>query len=818
MKRALPALLLLGLAGCPGGLNVDYGNAFPCDFSADEAVRDAPCTSVHPGEWVCGTDNVCRPNADEGLQGETPEPTVLPATRVLPQVLAGPNRLVASDPQSAGRLLVLQEDGGFVLVTSARRQFTPLPLQIPSVPLPRELALGVEADGGTLLALRQGDRAAIADAADTTALLVRDGRTGDPVAGVRALRMDARPRPVSGDEAPVSLVLDDGTAGETRRPTAAATLLAYRPLDGGIAPALPDGGPNFIADVRFLPRNLLETVPAGAPNEPLAPVALTRTGFFYREERPADGGVVDRWIALHGADEPLHLPAGGARLRHSATGTLWAAVGSVQGAPVLTTWALDRGNPPRMVRAWEDCVPCRGDAVFFTPSVFGGTSVEVLCEGGGQPRELRRITGVSATVDQRAGLFECEAETLEPPIDLSELFLQPALEAAALDDTVGDWVTAGGRHGQVWTGPTLSTLQPLSLDRVPTAVGVFGGEAIALTDRYLAVPLSQNGTLAVSVAELLGGRGGISRQPAALVGGLERYLLLSTAELVHLEDRTDAGISAVPLALRFGPRLESAAGGAAAGPFNAEGMTAPSGELRIVATAGDSIYQHVVGTFTELPGALPAELPQLTPEPGFPIRSLTLDRATPLRSASDVRVRGYVVTSRNVFDFQLGGAPERWTLRQVPLPAGEPVEVWMEAVRSPLGRVGYRDGTVFTLPGGYPMVQRLPEAEDGGVPRVLDFTNLNGYPVALTERGVFLSRKNEQAFPDGGTSRILVWERLPLPVELEERPDRFQRGRIESLVQDAGVDPASGAARTVNVLYLFTAHGHVYRLASSSDR
>lgn len=824
----LAGVLSVTVVACPGGLRLDLGNAFPCDFSEPEHLRDQPCVSVHPGEWVCGTDNLCRPNADEGLQSETPDPTVETPVLALPTLLQGPNVLVAADPGVRGQFLVWElGDAGPTLVSSNGTR-----LDRVSFPgfsgVPDELAMVGVLSGNALLVLRadggvaSGERGLTLaqDGGSFTVSLrpVRDSRLGlTPLTGVEALRVDRRPSPLSPGISPISIVVNDGTAGESVRLTLPPLdpPLSYRPLDAGIAPPIPEEAQeNAIADLRVVPRNLLESEPSPLANELFVPVALTRTGFYYRDFRTLDGGTEDHWIALN--EEPVLFPNRSVRMRHSRSGAVWAAMVQVAGAQVLSTWLVDRGNPPRMVRAWDECVPCASEALAFTPAASGPTSVEVLCERSGQlPRQLVRITGVSANIDQRTGEFLCAAEPLPAPIELSEILLQPELGLRAMDDTIGDRLTLGGRHGQVWSGASLSELHPLSLDRVPLGLGTFEGAPMAVTDSYVAVPLSQNGMLAVPMSELLGGRATADRLPAASVGGVEGWAILETAELIRVQRSADASVS--ELDVDFGPQLEGAAGGPASGPFAGEAQVGPSGELRIIATAGDGLYQHLVGTLSGIPGEVVPELPQLTPEPGFPIRSLTLDRATPTRPDAGVKVRGYVVTSRNVFDFQLGGAPERWSQRQVPLPAGEPVEVWMDAPRSPLGRVGYRDGTVYTLPGGYLMAQRLPSADDGGVPRVLDFTNLNGYPVALTERGVFLSRRDPEPFPDGGSSRILIWDRLPLPAELAQRPDRFQRGRIESISQDAGVDPVSGRARTRQVLFLFSAHGYVYRLASSTD-
>lgn len=160
--------------------------------------------------------------------------------------------------------------------------------------------------------------------------------------------------------------------------------------------------------------------------------------------------------------------------------------------------------------------------------------------------------------------------------------------------------------------------------------------------------------------------------------------------------------------------------------------------------------------------------PQLQPEPSVPIRSFALER-TPLGTDGKTKARGYLVTSRNVFEWSLGGTPARWSATPLLLAGGEPAEVWFDKPRSALGRVGYTNGQIFTLPGGYQLSETLPALADGGVVRVLDYENLGGWPVALASSGLFkadwplVDGKLENKFDDGRPNKPMRWEELTLP-------------------------------------------------------
>ena len=155
--------------------------------------------------------------------------------------------------------------------------------------------------------------------------------------------------------------------------------------------------------------------------------------------------------------------------------------------------------------------------------------------------------------------------------------------------------------------------------------------------------------------------------------------------------------------------------------------------------ADDSIYFTPAPAVEKTTGAqavLDPIFPQLTPAPSSPIRSLALERSAVGTNGVD-RVRGYLVAGRQLFVFTLDGTPSRWTATAVVLQGGEPLEVWMDHPLGGLGRVGYRDGQVFTLPGGFLLVNELPRPDSGVPEQVLDYENLGGWPVAFTSNGLF---------------------------------------------------------------------------------
>ncbi len=122
------------------------------------------------------------------------------------------------------------------------------------------------------------------------------------------------------------------------------------------------------------------------------------------------------------------------------------------------------------------------------------------------------------------------------------------------------------------------------------------------------------------------------------------------------------------------------------------------------------------------------------------------------------------------------------------LGGGQPKEVWFDSDRSALGRVGYADGQIFTLPGGHQLA--LP-IEGGG--EVLDFENFGGWPVAFTTTGLWAAGWPLHAdggvnnrFDDGRSNRPMTWRALTLVDGATPWTDKKQ-GRLFTQRDDEGL-------------------------------
>ncbi|MFZ5468552.1 MAG: hypothetical protein ACOZIN_03855 [Myxococcota bacterium] len=778
MTRRLLATLLLCVAAACGGLLVDKGNAFPCDFSQPEGERDKACA---PG-WVCGVSGECQLFRNEGPQFEGPPPLPVAdaGTLIHPKQLRGEVRQVWPSAAPDGRGVVVVSTATGERVFSGERWIRLTELQGLD---------GGEATGG---ALYRGGKVLLR-AADGRARVLSPNGSAEPVLGPSGLAA----RGVRGFRVGFhdtgllkAAVLTDGLAGST--PSGEL----FDPGEGGAAyrvspfvVAGADGGVLLerVEDVRWVPRAFVPALASGS--EPLLPLVATASlgggGGLYLRTGPGES-----WTRLD-QDEPL-AGVGPLALRHDRSLSVWTVASGVpEPNPkprVLATFQVDRlPASPRLVRAWQDCAPCDvGHIVAFGPTrVNNAPAVEVLCarraigEASEERLSLVRVVGSTATSPFSA----CQLEALEPSIDLSRV-VGGVGKRYALDEALGDQFAMGGKDGQVWMGSSLSTLAPRFLERVPRALGTFelpaavasaleleqpadGRKALVMAGRYLAAELSTNGFAALDVAEL----SPIPLPKEVTVEGAVReangWGLLSSADLARVSP-SDGGLRG--LSLSFGPRMLDGRGSAAAAPFHGDAVVNLDGGLvSFVLAADDSVYfWNTPGEVAGEPNALPPLLPQLTPEPTFPIRSMALERS-PLGTDGVRFVRGYVVTSRNLFEFSLGGQPARWSARPLVVSSGEPVEVWMDHPRGALGRVGYRDGEVYTLPGGFPLVQRLP-GSDGGSDRVLDYENLGGWPVALAESGLYVARwgvlpdgKLDNKFPDGRLGKTMTWRPLTLP-------------------------------------------------------
>lgn len=726
------------LSACTG-LFTENGNAYPCDFSLPPAERDAPCV---PGD-VCSVKNVCTQFIYEGPRFEgppqQPDYSLRDAGVVQPGALSGRVELLGRDLTSRGGVFV-QTSNGVTARVSGRGQV----FGAPTIPAGLSEAVLTTFPGvrEALVGLSPVQRVSYA-ATKPNLMMVSD------VTGPTATRLRAFPR-VNDPELLTP-------AGRLTPPDFSA------PAPAPPFRLLPEDAfdvPGTGLDVTVVNRQRLA---------PPMPVVISTEGLFAQQ---LDGG----FAQLAG---PTLLPTS-ATLSLNATSTLLAVN---VGDTVLSTWQVGiEGGQHTLERAWPDCRPCglAGISAVTPLPESAGVAVEVLCRG--QNRSVVRVTGSAAVLPTDA----CVSQTVPAPFDLSRLSTRdtgvggPALTMAATPRGAA----LGGTNGEVWVGETLSSMLPLGLDRVPldvatvttTIAGQQNAALIALTDRYAAVlpPRIPDNQLASGFRRIdpaLDLNATETVQFNAAIHGANGWALSSAGVVIQVlldEDDATAGSG-----LRFGKRLVSPTGQPVQRSAGGEAFVDRNdgGVMALFIAADDGLYainQPESSLTADAVNGSGDVTPQLQPEPSVPIRSLALER-TGLGTNGTTRASGYLVTSRNVYEWMLGGTPARWSSRLLELSGGEPVEVWFDQSGSALGRVGYADGTIFTLPGGYQLANPLPPGTDDTPARVVDYENYGGWPVALTTTGLFAARWPEEdgvvknRFPDGRPNRPMDWTELALP-------------------------------------------------------
>lgn len=745
MRRLLFALSTCAAVVACNNLHLTEGNAYPCDFSQPPGVRDAPCL----GTDVCGLANVCVAYVNEGPRFEGGLtagrlPAYARAGFVLndavplhPGVLHQQVTFLATDTlRPNGKMVVGTADGLFSVAGSKLE---------PSVygdagDLQQAVLLTVN-DGTTAPASLEA-LAGLKEGALVCRVRTANDNVIDCLPGVEAARLRSSAVPLLSTPPSVMVPLQAVTAaGQAFQVSLRTPLVAPTLQDGGLF-AMPDAATDVV-DVAVLNHEVLASTP----------VVLARDGLWLQQD---DGGFEVQLQAPFGDIGALSL---------NFPATLLTA----NNAQRLSTWQVSvTGVPPRrthtLSQAWPDCQPCRapGGIRAVTPlPPAAGVGVEVLCRNVAG-FSLVRVTGSHAA----AATDACETQTLALPLD-------PALisDGSLLVANTQRGITFGNLHGSVWSGETLSTVQPLALERVPLDVTTIatttdgGRTLVAITDRYLAAydpaPPS-NGFRRVSASEF---NVGDDLRFVSAVRGDDGWGVLANGVVAH------ATLGEAGNTLDFGPRLVSPSGEAVSRSSGGEAYvsSADGGVLALFVAADDGLYAltEPVGALGDSPGGTFDVTPQLQPEPSVPIRSLALER-TPLGTNGTTRARGYLVTSRNVYEWSLGGTPARWSSTLLVLGGGEPVEVWFDTQKSALGRVGYADGQIFTLPSGFQLTLPLP-GDDTTPVKVLDYENFGGWPVALTTTGLWAASWGissdgtlENHFDGGASNRPMEWHRLTL--------------------------------------------------------
>jgi|GEM_PF-2109886 hypothetical protein len=748
----------LAAAACTG-LYLDNGNAYPCDFSKPPGERDAVCVA---GD-VCGIDNVCRKYLYEGprFEGAASVPVYGAGSgegaRLHPLVLKDPlTDVVRSLPLNSGErsALFARTEAGQLFAVSAQGNIAAAEATL----APNVVTAQPFMSGGPHLLLRTTDD----DGLFVDSPLARD-RVLDVPAPPWVLRfIDAPPQGGRFSQRAIPLVVgasaigfleeEPGTPPPPNPPTAWRVRPAEVPLDGGLLDVggLTQPGRLWLAMLGNGALNLAErsvgpdggSVFTPSAQAPLTPVSAVQAGALRTD---LDGRIISAVRRGTRSDGTTPLE-------------------------VLSTWQVSfTATGPALTQAWPDCQPCQraGQRIeALSASVATGAPVvEVVC--GPVDRTTLRVVG-SVALNQSE---QCRTESFQAPVDLERV-------KSRWDHQSG--LLFGGATGELWSGETISGLTPMFLDRVPRDVapsltaGQRSPSLAAIGDDFLSV-LQTPDTLRSSDAGLERLNGFRRIDPSELgVSADERLLGLlhgtpgwgvtATGQVVRTL------VSPTGLTLDTAGRVVTASGTPIRSSIGGEAFVANDGGLQaLFVAADDSLYfvrepRNLVGLTSEEKRLAP----DLTPEPSVPIRSLALER-TPLGTDGVNRARGYLVTSRNVYAWQLSGAPARWSSTLLRLPGGEPMEVWFDSPRGALGRVGFRDGEIDSLPGGYQLVEPLPSADGGVTPQVKDYENLGGWPVAYATTGLFVAGwdlvdgKLQNRFPDGGINRPMSWRPLTLP-------------------------------------------------------
>lgn len=366
-----------------------------------------------------------------------------------------------------------------------------------------------------------------------------------------------------------------------------------------------------------------------------------------------------------------------------------------------------------------------------------------LVQGKPAPRFELACSGVDGGPAQHfaitAGTGQVPTCTREAISGESSLF--GAAQTRVPEQATPGVVTYGDGARNVWVGPGASRAVSLTLSRAPAAVArSSAGQPFMLTE--LATGVREAG---VGVFEHPGVRAvsGVAGQPSWVLLKDGQVVNLAKAQRVFDSDL----VAKVGSVASFDP------------PYSAVQAKTATGTKALVVTAGFSL---LAGEGDELPLRFTA---------AGPISSIAFP-ATPVTSGY---LEGYAISGGEVLKLT-ASAVHRWSDAAVATPlALVPMEVWYDDERA---RVGFDDGTVFSLPSRVEIAGSLKAGEE-----VVDYVQVCGQQLALGSKGLY------RLEPVAGQA-VGRWVSLPLPAGFGA--GGFERGRAH----------ASG-----NALYVFTRGG-----------
>ena len=412
----------------------------------------------------------------------------------------------------------------------------------------------------------------------------------------------------------------------------------------------------------------------------------------------------------------------------------------------------DSDDRVRVDLAFGPCVACTTGATFKGLSTVitapdQAPAIEVSCGQPGVPDVVYRLS-------QTAGSTQCTRTLVSGG---SSYF---SAEATAPLQPAPGVVAWSGPAGQLWFGNDSANIADISFDRAATGVvrtGPGANQFIAFTPQLLGTPSP------------IGLGSTRSTQLSASVANVPT-LAIASGLMIDL-----AGASAVSGGRTTGFLTSNNLGS----PVSAVVTRSPFGTRIAVVTTGTTLSAGDASQALD-GGAAVSLSPRLTTLE--PIASISFPKEHTPASAGPL-VTGYAILGSGVARV-VAESLTRWRTEAVQLPPTlQPIETWFQGTK---GRVGFHDGSVFSLPSRVRISDPLPGSE------VVDFAQTCGQQLALTRAGLFRLEAD-------ASGPVGHWVQLPLPSQL------------------ANVDFADGRVHGVgNEVFVFTRMGEAARITFAS--
>lgn len=459
-------------------------------------------------------------------------------------------------------------------------------------------------------------------------------------------------------------------------------------------------------------------------------------------------GVGDRWLAV--TAEPASGPVQVAVLDADRT---WSDRDSSDGEVFCSSFAYRpcaQDDRIRVDLAYGPCTACPTGSTFMGMSTVidaagGPPMLEVVC---GQPNAGGVVFRISASA---SGTSECVRTLVTGG---SSYFSEPTPRPALPAPGVVAW---SGSQGQVWFGADSTNIASLSFDRAATGMvrrGPGPDDFTAFTPQLLGTPSPVIGLVSTRSVQL---SAPVLHAPS---------FAMSQGQLLDL-----TGTTAVSSARTVGYVTALTLGS----PISAAITRSSAGKHLAVVSAGTSLYAGDVDQVLTSAGPAAALSQRLSTVE--PIASLSFPKEH--AQGPGPLLTGYAIVGSSVARV-VADTLTRWRSEPVPLPlALQPRATWFQGTK---GRVGFHDGSVFSLPSRV----RIAEAIAGG--EVVDYAQPCGQQLALTPTGLY-------RLEPGASGPIGRWVELPLPGEVESLD--FTDGRVHGLGADVFVFTRIGVAARI---------------------